>query len=54
MNKMNELDPDFRVIWQAYCDMKEEVQRLEQLLADLGFCPKDGDPMPCLTCGAGL
>jgi len=24
------------------------------ILLDLGFCPVDGDSMPCLTCGAGL
>lgn len=51
---MEELDPNFRLIWQAYCDMKEEVERLSSILLALGFCPKDGESMPCLTCGAGL
>lgn len=31
-----------------------EAERLTALLAVLGFCPKDGDSMPCFTCGAGL
>lgn len=31
-----------------------EVERLTAMLGALGFCPKDGDSMPCLTCGAGL
>jgi hypothetical protein len=32
----------------------EEIKRLRQLIADLGFCPKDGESMPCFACGAGL
>lgn len=31
-----------------------EIRRLRNMLADLGFCPEDGDSMPCETCGAGL
>lgn len=25
-----------------------------EALSELGFCPKDLESMPCLTCGAGL
>jgi len=50
----SELDPDFHAVWQAYCDEKEEVERLTNMLNQLGFCPKDGESMPCMTCGAGL
>ena len=32
----------------------DEVERLSKMLLTLGFCPKDGDSMPCMTCGAGL
>jgi hypothetical protein len=31
-----------------------ESGRMRALLGELGFCPKDGDSMPCETCGAGL
>ncbi len=24
------------------------------MLVQLGFCPTDGESMPCMTCGAGL
>lgn len=24
------------------------------ILSHLGICPTDGEPMPCMTCGAGL
>lgn len=30
------------------------IQCRAAVLAELGFCPKDGEPMPCMTCGAGL
>lgn len=32
----------------------EERDRMRDILNRLGFCPVDGEPMPCLTCGAGL
>jgi hypothetical protein len=32
----------------------DEVARLTKILNDLGFCSKDGESMPCMTCGAGL
>lgn len=32
----------------------QERARMRAMLAELGFCPKDGDSMPCTTCGAGL
>jgi hypothetical protein len=31
-----------------------ENTRMRQILAGLGYCPVDGEPMPCMTCGAGL
>jgi hypothetical protein len=41
--------------------IEEEIKRLlvtykvtTQRLAELGICPQDGEPMPCMTCGAGL
>lgn len=34
--------------------LERERDRLIAILAELGFCPKDGEPMPCMTCGAGL
>jgi hypothetical protein len=32
----------------------ELAERYHDMLVRLGFCPKDGEPMPCTTCGAGL
>jgi hypothetical protein len=32
----------------------DEVARLRTMLWALGFCPNDGESMPCMTCGAGL
>lgn len=32
----------------------QEAERLQRMVSDLGFCPKDGEAMPCFTCGAGL
>jgi hypothetical protein len=41
--------------------IEEEIKRLlvtyevtTQRLNELGICPKDGEAMPCMTCGAGL
>ena len=31
-----------------------ENKRMRIILAELGYCPNDGDTMPCMTCGAGL
>lgn len=30
------------------------IHRLRGIAAQAGFCPKDGESMPCMTCGAGL
>lgn len=30
------------------------IRMLRGIAAEAGFCPKDGEPMPCFTCGAGL
>lgn len=35
-------------------EAKKEVLRLRSMIYGIGFCPDDGDSMPCLTCGAGL
>ena len=32
----------------------DEQDRLTEMLNTLGFCPTDGESLPCLVCGAGL
>jgi hypothetical protein len=39
-------------IGNAFKQYEEEIRR--QVYAELGFCPVDKEPMPCMTCGAGL
>ena len=35
-------------------EARAEVERLTRMVGALGFCVKDGESLPCLTCGAGL
>jgi signal transduction histidine kinase len=48
----------FRHLGEKRADRAEaadaEVERLLGMLNTLGICPKDGESMPCMTCGAGL
>lgn len=32
----------------------EKAERYYDMLIKLGFCPKDGESLPCMACGAGL
>jgi hypothetical protein len=43
-----------REVADAVEALEAEHARMRSILAELGFCPVDGDAMPCMTCGAGL
>lgn len=45
------VNPDVSAEIVGHVDSLDEVPAL---LNELGFCPTDGDAMPCMTCGAGL
>lgn len=48
------LDAGFPLPNLAARNLLAERDRMSRILAELGFCPVDGEAMPCFTCGAGL
>lgn len=46
--------------WSVLPVQADETGRVEirytcdGCMSELGFCPTDGEAMPCFTCGAGL
>lgn len=34
-------------------DVRAIAQFIAEWFAEMGICPTDGEPLPCMTCGAG-